>query len=83
MTNNETSIESRLKNLIVDRLRIAEADILPEKAFIEDLGADSLDLTELYMSVEEEFNIEISDGDAENIRTVGDVIQYLEKKLAT
>ena len=72
----------RLKKLIVEQLGVEEADVTPEAAFVEDLNADSLDLVELIMSIEEEFSkdgrqMEISDEDAEKIRNVQDAIDYL------
>jgi acyl carrier protein len=71
----------RLKALVAERLGVDESQITPEASFVEDLNADSLDLVELIMSLEEEFNIEIPDEAAEKIRTVGDAIEYLEERL--
>lgn len=70
-------IFAKVKALISEQLGVDEADIAKETTF-EDLDADSLDIVELVMSLEEEFNLEISDEDVENIRTVGDVVQYIE-----
>lgn len=71
----------RLRKIVADRLGVDEAQIVPEASFVEDLNADSLDLVELIMSLEEEFGIQIPDEDAEKIRTVGDAISYLEERL--
>lgn len=70
-------IFDRVKNIIVDRLGVEEADIKLESSFKEDLGADSLDVVELVMELEDEFDMEISDEDAEKITTVGDVVNYI------
>jgi len=75
-------VESRLKNLIVEQLGIGENEIHATSAFIEDLGADSLDIVELVMRIEEEFNIEIPDDDAASIKSVKDAIDYINGKLA-
>ncbi|TLS37334.1 acyl carrier protein [Pseudalkalibacillus caeni] len=67
----------RVKKIIVDRLGVDESEVTPEASFKEDLGADSLDVVELVMELEDEFDMEISDEDAEKIATVGDVINYI------
>jgi acyl carrier protein len=72
-----TSIESKVKSIIADQLGVGEDEIKPESSFIEDLGADSLDIVELVMAMEEEFEVEIPDEEAENIKTVGDAINYI------
>ncbi|ACZ19328.1 acyl carrier protein [Thermanaerovibrio acidaminovorans] len=72
---------SRLKEIVVDRLNVEEDQIKPEASFVEDLGADSLDIVELIMGIEEEFDIEIPDEDAEKLATVGDAINYVKAKL--
>jgi acyl carrier protein len=72
------SIEARVRSIIADQLGITEEEIQPEKKFIEDLGADSLDIVELIMAMEEEFQTEIPDEEAEKIRTVGDAIEYVK-----
>ena len=74
------SIEARVRSIIADQLGITEEEIKPESKFIEDLGADSLDIVELVMAFEEEFGIEVPDGDAEKLLTVGDVVKYIEDK---
>ncbi|HEX5747732.1 MAG TPA: acyl carrier protein [Archangium sp.] len=71
------AIEAKVKNIIADQLGVGEEEIKPESSFIEDLGADSLDIVELVMAMEEEFEVEIPDEEAENIKTVGDAINYI------
>ena len=73
-------VEQRVKNIIVEQLNVDAASVTPDASFVDDLGADSLDIVELVMAMEEEFDIEIPDEDAEKLRTVGDVSSYLEKK---
>jgi acyl carrier protein len=68
----------RVKKIIVDRLGVEESKITLEASFKEDLGADSLDVVELVMELEDEFDLEISDEDAEKITTVGEVVKYIE-----
>jgi acyl carrier protein len=72
------SVEQKVKQIIVEQLGVDEAQVDPTASFVDDLGADSLDIVELVMALEEEFNIEISDEDAEKIRTVKDVVTYIE-----
>ena len=73
---------TRVKEIIIDKLGIEENKITLEARFIEDLGADSLDTVELIMQFEEEFDIEISDDDAEKLTTVGSSVDYIDSKLA-
>ena len=71
--------EDRLKKIIADQLSVNEDDVVPEASFIDDLNADSLDLVELIMSLEEEFGVKISDEDAAKILTVQDAMDYLQE----
>jgi len=73
-------VMEKVKKIIVDQLGVEEDKVKEDSSFIDDLGADSLDIVELIMAFEEEFDIEISDEDAEKIKIVGDVIRYLENK---
>ena len=68
----------RLKRVIVEQLGVEESEVTLESSFIDDLGADSLDIVELIMALEEEFDIEIPDEDAEKILTVGDALDYIK-----
>ena len=72
------SIEERVKKIIVEQLGVKEEDVKPEASFVEDLGADSLDTVELVMALEEEFDIEIPDEEAEKITTVQSAIDYIQ-----
>ncbi|MCL6582016.1 MAG: acyl carrier protein [bacterium] len=76
-----TSIENRVKEIITEQLGVDEKEVTPDASFIDDLGADSLDTVELVMALEEEFDIEISDEDAEKIITVGDAINYIKENV--
>ena len=71
-------VEARVKEIVCEQLGVSEEEVTPEASFIEDLGADSLDIVELVMALEEEYEMEISDEDAEKIKTVKDVIDYIE-----
>jgi len=74
------STEQEVIEIVVEQLGVDKNDVSSEKSFIEDLNADSLDLTELIMTFEERFGIEIAEEDAEKLKTVGDVVSYLEKR---
>jgi acyl carrier protein len=78
---NEDEILAKLKALVIDRLNVEEEQIKPDASFVEDLGADSLDIVELIMGIEEEFDVEIPDEDAEKLRNVGDALAYVKRKL--
>ena len=71
------SVEARVKQIIIDQLSVDEKEVLPEASFVEDLSADSLDLTELIMAMEEEFDVEIGDEDAMKILKVKDAYKYI------
>ena len=77
MTDN--NLEARLKTMIAEQLGVDEAQVVPSASFADDLNADSLDLVELIMSIEEEFGVEIPDEDAEKIVTVQDAQNYLKE----
>jgi acyl carrier protein len=81
VTDLATVLE-RVSKVIVDRLGVDESEVKVEASFREDLGADSLDVVELVMELEDEFDMEISDEDAEKIATVGDAINYIESKIS-
>ncbi len=68
----------KVKEIIVDQLGVEDAAVTMEASFIDDLGADSLDIVELIMALEEEFDLEIPDSEAENIKTVADVVNYIK-----
>jgi acyl carrier protein len=74
------SIEEKVKKIIAEKLSVDLSEVKPEASFVDDLGADSLDLVELIMSMEEEFGVEISDEDAEKIVTVKDAISYVNTR---
>ena len=74
-------VQAKLKDIVIDRLNAEEDKIKPEASFVEDLGADSLDIVELIMGIEEEFDIEIPDEDAEKLTTVGEAMSYVKTKL--
>ena len=75
------ALEERVNGLIVEQLGVSKAEVVPGASFIDDLGADSLDIVELLMSLEEEFDLEIPDEDAEMIAKVDDAINYITGKL--
>ena len=75
---NSDEIFDKVKEIIIEQLGVAESAITSEASFIDDLGADSLDIVELIMALEEEFDLEIPDSDAEKVVTVGDVVEYIK-----
>jgi acyl carrier protein len=77
---SEKSTEERVRDIIVEQLGVNADQVSTDAKFIEDLGADSLDTVELVMAFEEEFGIEVPDEEAEKLQSVGDVVQYIEKK---
>ena len=74
-------LEDRVSAIVVEQLGVTQEELAPEASFIDDLGADSLDIVELVMAMEEEFDIEIPDDDAEKIQTIEDVITYVKAKI--
>jgi len=73
------SMYDKVKSIIVEQLGVEEEDVKMESSFVDDLGADSLDIVELVMALEEEFDLEIPDEDAEKIRTVGEAVKYIQE----
>lgn len=73
------SLEDKVRKVIAEKLSVDIEEVVPQATFVDDLGADSLDLVELIMSMEEEFDIEISDEDAETLETVQDAIDYIKQ----
>jgi acyl carrier protein len=76
------SLEERVTDIIVEQLGVSKDEIVQEASFIDDLGADSLDIVELVMAMEEEFDLEIPAEDAETIQTIGDAISYVKERTA-
>lgn len=76
---SEKEIFEKLKSIVVDQLGVNEENVTMEATFVDDLAADSLDIVELVMNIEEEFDLEIPDTDAEKIATIGDVVKYIEE----
>ena len=74
------NLEERVKKIIVTQLAVDISEVTPQSQFVQDLGADSLDTVELVMALEEEFDIEIPDEDAEKIKTVGEAVEYIKDK---
>ncbi len=79
-TEENKMVFDKIKSIIVEQLDADEADVTMEANIQDDLGADSLDVVDLVMSIEENFDIEIPDEDVENIKTVGDIVKYIESK---
>ena len=78
-----SATEDRVAEIIVEQLGITRGEIVPEASFIDDLGADSLDIVELVMAMEETFDLEIPDDDAEKIQTIGDAFSYVKEHLGS
>ena len=76
---SEKEIFQKLKTIVVDQLGVNEENVTMEATFVDDLAADSLDIVELVMNIEEEFDLEIPDNDTEKIVTIGDVVKYIEE----
>jgi acyl carrier protein len=76
------NIEEKIKEVIVEQLDITEEECVPDASFIDDLGADSLDIVELIMAMEDHFGLEISDEDLEKIRTVKDITDYIKERIS-
>ncbi|NCC25736.1 MAG: acyl carrier protein [Deltaproteobacteria bacterium] len=75
------SVEEKVKAIVVEQLGVSAEEVNPDSKFVEDLNADSLDLTELIMAMEEEFDVEINDDHAQNIVTVQDAVDYIKKSI--
>ncbi len=75
-------LEERVAEIVIDQLGVSKDELVPDAGFIDDLGADSLDIVELVMAMEEEFQLEIPDDAAEKMQTYGDAVSYLKEKLA-
>jgi len=76
------SVLEKIREIVSEQLDVSQEEITPEASFVDDLGADSLDLTELIMAMEDEFDLEIDDEEAQKLRTVQDAIKYIESKTA-
>ena len=74
------AVDERVSEIIVEQLGVSAEEITPEASFIDDLGADSLDIVELVMAMEEAFDLEIPDEDAERIQTIGDAMAYVKER---
>jgi len=74
------AVDQRVSEIIVEQLGVSAEEIIPEASFIDDLGADSLDIVELVMAMEEAFDLEIPDEDAERIQTIGDAMSYVKER---
>jgi acyl carrier protein len=75
------ALEDKIKEIIIEQLGVSAEEVVPEAPFIDDLGADSLDIVELVMALEEEWGLEIPDDDAEKIQTIQDAITYIEERV--
>ena len=76
-----SDVAEKVKKIIVDQLGVSADEVKPEASFVEDLGADSLDVVDMLMSLEDEFDVEIPDDEIEKIRTVGDLVTYIEENM--
>lgn len=76
-----SDIAERVKKIIKEQLMVEESEVTEDASFVDDLGADSLDIVEMIMEIEDEFGIEVPDEDAEKLATVGDAIKYIERRL--
>ena len=74
------SVEEKIKEIVVEQLGVSADEVIPEASFIDDLGADSLDIVELVMAIEEEYGLEIPDDDAEKMQTIQDAIRYIDER---
>lgn len=83
MEDSSMALEERVVSIIIEQLGVSKDEIQQEASFIDDLGADSLDIVELVMAMEEAFDVEIPDEDAEKMQTIGDAVTYLKEKLAS
>ena len=80
MSTEEQSVEERVKEIIIKRMDVNKESVTPETSFINDMGADSLDIVELVMEFEDAFDMNIPDEDAEKIQTVGDAVNYIKER---
>ncbi len=74
------AVDDKIREIVVDQLGVSAEEVVPEATFIDDLGADSLDIVELVMAIEEEFGLEIADDDAEKIQSIQDAITYVDER---